>query len=105
MSLDDIVAGDYGQVMELTVTDTDADADAAADVSSYTTSQEIILTDPDGNAATETAAFDSDGSDGLVTYTVADGDIDEAGYWKIRVVLTSAAAVLSTVEETFLVVS
>jgi hypothetical protein len=103
MSLDDIVAGDYGQVVKLTFIDTDTDA--AADVSSYSSTIQMLFTDPDGNTATETATFDTDGSDGVIKYTLADGDIDAAGYWKVRGKVASGAAVLTSVEHTFLVVS
>ena len=46
MSLDKIVKDDYGQVMKITFTD--VDTDTAADVSSYTTAQQMIFTDPAG---------------------------------------------------------
>ncbi|MCA9366853.1 hypothetical protein KC887_01145 [Candidatus Kaiserbacteria bacterium] len=103
MSLDGIVAGDYGQVMEITFID--VDTDAATNISAYTSSQQIILTDPDGNEATKTAAFKTDGSDGIIEYTLADGDIDAGGNWFARGVVTSASAKLSSEEIRFLVLS
>ena len=101
MSLDAINANDYGYTLTLTVIDTDTDS--AADVSAYTTSQELVLKDPDDNEATVTASFDTDGSDGVVTYTVADGDIDEAGVWHVRVKLTSGTSVLRSEWKSFTV--
>ena len=94
MSLLKIVVNDYGQTLKLTFTD--VDTDAAADISAYSTAQQVILKDPGGNSATKTAAFDSDGSDGIVKYTLADGDIDEAGGWAVRGKVTSSTAVLTT---------
>ena len=100
MSLDKITAEDYGQV--LTITIKDVDADAAADVSAYTTAQQVFLKDPDGNISDAlTAAFGSDGSDGIVTYTLADGDIDEPGRWEICARVTSGSAVLTSEWEQF----
>ena len=94
MSMEGLVAGNFGQVVTLTVND--VDTNAAADISGYTTAQQMIFKDPDGNEATETAAFDSDGSDGLVTYTLTDGDIDEGGTWNVRVKVTSGSAELKS---------
>lgn len=103
MSLANIISGDYGQVIQLTVLDTDTGA--AGDVSGYTTSQSMVFKDPDGNEETKVAAFVTDGSDGLVDYTLVDGDIDERGNWNVRVILTSAVAVLTSTWLEFLVLS
>lgn len=93
MTLTGIVNGMYGQAVQLTIKD--IDTDSAADVSSYSTSQKMQLKDPSGNTSDHTtAAYDSDGSDGLINYTLADGDIDETGTWAIRTYITSASAVL-----------
>lgn len=87
-------------MLQLTIIDTDTNA--AADVSSYATSQVIYLRDElDNISAALVAAFATDGSDGLVNYTLVDGDIDEAGIWGVKVVLTSGSAELNTVWETF----
>lgn len=101
MSLEYIVAGDYGQTLQLTVLD--VDTNAAADLSGYTSSQLVILRDPDGNEASKSAAFGSDGSDGVVEYTLVDGDIDEEGGWRARVLVTSADAKLTSVWHHFTV--
>jgi len=94
MSLNYIVADDYGQVITLTVLDTDTSA--AADISGYATTIQIQLKDPTGNIATETATYLTDGSDGKIVYTLASGDIDESGRWHIRAKVTAATAVLSS---------
>ena len=100
MSLDKITSEDYGQVLTITIKDTDTDA--AADVSAYTTSQVVFLKDPDGNVSSAlTAAFDSDGSDGLVTYTLATGNIDEPGLWHVCARVTSGSAVLTSEWKSF----
>jgi len=101
MSLANIVSGDYGQVIQLTVLDTDTGG--AGDVSGYATSQSMVFRDPDGNEETKVATFVTDGSDGLVKYTLVDGDIDERGNWNVRVILTSATALLTSTWLEFLV--
>jgi hypothetical protein len=100
MSLKKMVAGDYGHVMDLTVYD--VDTEAAADVSSYTTIQ-VEFKDPGGTVTTKDAAFATDGSDGVVRYTTASGDIHVAGEWAARVKLSKSGAVLRSVWEEFTV--
>ena len=94
MSFDGIVVGNYGQVAKLTVLD--VDTDAAADLSAYATTQHMVIKDPDGNEATVTAAWDDDGTDGVVAYTLAENDIDVAGMWhiKAKAVLTGESAAI-----------
>jgi hypothetical protein len=92
MSLSAIQKDDYGYTIELTYID--ADTDAAADISAFTVGQTLILEDPDGAQSEKSAAFDTDGSDGVVTYTVADGDIDQAGAWRLRLKLESASSII-----------
>jgi hypothetical protein len=101
MTWDGIVAGDYGQVGKLTLKD--IDTDSGANISGYSNTIQVILTDPDGNAATKTAAFDSDGSDGIIKYTLANGDIDESGNWSVRGKVASGTAVLTSSQHTFYV--
>ena len=92
MSLKNIVAGDYGQVLRLTVYD--VDTGEPADLSGYDSEQIIILRDPDGEEHDKTAAFATDGSDGVVEYELADGDIDASGIWEAMVRVESATAQL-----------
>jgi len=99
MSLNGIVSEDYGQTLVLTITD--KDTGNAVDVSGYTTSKKIVLIDPSRNKAEKNAAFVTDGSDGQIEYTLADGDIDEPGRWGIRAKVASANAILTSVTEWF----
>ena len=101
MSLDNIIKDDYGQ--EILLTFIDVDTTNAADISAYSTSQKMIFTSPSKVQSEKTAAFDSDGTDGIIAYTLADGDIDEAGKWKIRGRVTSATATLTSEEIGFFV--
>ena len=103
MSFDNIVVGDYGQVMKLIFKD--VDTDAAADISGYSTLQQFVFTDPSGTKTAKTAAFDSDGTDGIIKYTLDASFIDAAGIWKARGRATSGAAELTTEEVSFLVLA
>lgn len=102
MSLKDIIAGDYGQVIELTFTD--VDTGLAADISSYTTAQQMIFTSPSDVETAKTASFSSDGSDGKIKYTV-DASFLTAGKWRVRGRVTSGAARLTTIEHVFTVIA
>ena len=95
MSMNKIIAEDYGQTLTITVKDTDTSA--AADLSGYTTAQQVFFRDSDGNiSSAKTAAFSSDGSDGVIEYTIADGDIDKSGVWEVCARVTSGSAVLTS---------
>ena len=102
MSLGSIIAGDYGQVIKLTFLD--VDTGLAADISGYTTSKTMVFTSPAGVVTSKTATFDTDGLDGVIKYTV-EASFLTAGNWKVRGRVASGAAVLTTEEERFLVLS
>ena len=99
MSFLNIVNGDYGQVAKLTIID--VDTGSAADVSAYSSTIQMIFTDPGGNDTAKTATFDSDGSDGIIKYTIEDGLIDEAGAWSVRGRVQGASTKLTTVTHSF----
>ena len=82
MSFDNIVNGDWGQVAKLTFVD--VDTDEAADISGYGTTIKMIFTDPSGVETAKTATFVTDGSDGVIKYTIEDEFIDAAGDWSVR---------------------
>lgn len=64
--------------------------DTFVDISSATTKQ-FIFQKPDCSKLTKAVSFDSDGTDGKLSYNTTSGDIDSAGTWKLQalVVLTS----------------
>lgn len=78
MSWQDIIANDFGWTGKLTI---EQDG-TAVDISIYTTLQ-FIFQSPSGTVSIKTASFDTDGTDGVLAYTIADGDIDEAGTWRV----------------------
>lgn len=94
MSFQNIYKNDFGQVAKITFTD--VDTNAAADISSYSVSQSMIFTDPSGTETAVTAAFATDGTDGIIQYTVADGLFDVAGDWTVRGKVVGSTATLST---------
>jgi hypothetical protein len=102
MSLLDIIGGDFGQVIELTFVD--VDTDAAADIGDYTTTIQMIFTSPSGVETEKTATFKSDGSDGVIQYTVEEGLLT-AGKWRVRGRVQSASAKLTTTKHSFKVLS
>ena len=105
MSWNGIVVGDFGQVGKLTFIDTDNNT--ADDISSYSDTIQMIIKDPSGNEQTVTAAFDSDGTDGIIAYTIASSSIfDESGYWHVRgrVLQAGSAAELTTAWHRFTVI-
>lgn len=99
MSFKNIIVGDYGQVAKLTIVD--VDTGAAADISSYSSTIQMIFTDPSGAESTKTAAFDSDGADGKIKYTVEDGLINAAGAWLVRGRVQGASTKLTSVQHSF----
>jgi len=99
MSWQNIQVDDYGWVGKLTV----KQDGSAVDISSYTTKQ-FLFESPSGvDADPVTADFDSDGTDGILKYTIADGDIDEAGVWKVSARISKTGVELTTEPLRFLV--
>lgn len=74
---DHIQVGNIGTVIRLTV----KEDGVAVDVSSASSTKQIILGKPDGTSLTKNASFTTDGSDGKVEYTTIDGDLSLPGWW------------------------
>jgi hypothetical protein len=71
---------DIGTIFRLTIVDTSA---VAIDVSTATVKY-IYFRKPDGTLVKQTAAFYTDGSDGIIQYTSVSGDIDKIGDWQVQ---------------------
>ena len=83
---------DFGWVGRLTL----KQDGTAVDISSYTT-KEFFLVDPTGAAsAAKTAAFDSDGTDGKLKYTILTTEIDAAGNWNVFARIKKAGVELTS---------
>lgn len=90
MSLSGIMVGAYGNPIRLTC----KEDGVAADISAYTTTRQLIFADPSGNASAKTASFYTDGTDGVLTYTVESGLFDEAGNWRVQAKIATASKVV-----------
>lgn len=84
-----VAVGSYGNNILITLKDLDGNAQ---DVSAYTGTKTAIGKSPSGKSATATVTFNSTGSDGVVKWSWASGDIDEQGDWEVQIVLNSASA-------------
>lgn len=89
-----VAVGSYGNTLLITLKDL---AGNVQDVSAYTGTLTALGKPPSGGSAkSATVSFNSDGSDGIVSWSWADGDIDESGDWEVQVVLNSASARIKT---------
>ncbi len=77
MPRNDIFVGDEGTSFGGTVKDQD---EAVIDISAATV-KTIRFTDPSGVSVDKTAAFVTDGTDGMIHYISDAAFIDEAGIW------------------------
>jgi hypothetical protein len=88
-----VAVGSYGQTLLITLKDLDG---TAQDVSGFDTAANQMLAlgvSPDGKKRPSAALdFNGDGSDGVVSWTWASGDIDRPGDWEVQLVLNSATS-------------
>lgn len=75
---------DIGTVILVTINDCVSGTLTVLDVSTAAT-LELVLKSPSGSASTNTASLYTDGTDGKIYYTTADGDLNEVGTWRIQV--------------------
>jgi len=95
--MDEITINDLGTSIQVTVQESDADLDISA-----ATDTAIILTKPGGETVEKTAAFITDGTDGLIAYNTVAADIDQKGIWSYRAKVTfSPTQVFYTVDPDF----
>ena len=90
MAWEDINVDDYGWVGKLTL----KQDSVAVDISSYT-AWVYILKDPAGTIASKVAAFDTDGTDGVLAYTILTGDIDSVGNWTVQARISKVGSELT----------
>lgn len=83
----------YGNTLEVTIYSTD---DTVKDVSSFT-GFALIVDKPNISTATRfTMSKKTDGTDGVVKYTFANGDVNTVGQWRCMVELTKSGTKLFT---------
>jgi len=92
MAANEIRVGDIGTKFQVTI----KDGASVVDISSATSTKQIILKKPDGTKLTNSATFSSDGTNGVMYYTTVDGDLDVAGIWKLQGKVVITAGTFST---------
>lgn len=89
-----VAVGSYGQTLLITLKDQDG---VVQDVSAFTGTKTAIGLTPDKrDTVSRTVSFNSDGADGVVSWTWAAGNIDRPGDWEVQIVLNSASARIKT---------
>ena len=76
------------------------DDDAIVNISQATV-KNITFKKPDCSVVTKTATFLSDGSDGIIRYTCASGDLNLAGNWRIQGFVTLPSGSYSSSIQSF----
>lgn len=84
-----ISVGSYGQTIIVTLKDLDG---VAQDISAYDGNKYAIALDPTRRSTVQaTATFTTDGTDGKVQWSWADGDMSRAGDWLVQIVLNKSS--------------
>lgn len=81
MAANEIHLNDVGTEFRLTI----LESGSAVDVSSAT--NYIKFSKPDNTVVTQSGSFHTDGTDGIVKYVSASGDLDTVGTWRIQVLV------------------
>ena len=81
MASGEIHKHDIGTVLKFTVKDENGDAVNLASAST----KNVMLKKPNGKVLTKSSSFYTDGTDGILTYTIVDGDLDLNGTWENQV--------------------
>lgn len=87
---------DFGTVFRVTIVDNGVPISIPADAV-----KRIRFQKPSGHVITKTAAFETDGSDGIIKYVTVAGDVDVAGVWKIQGYVEFGGGGWSSVPEEF----
>ena len=79
MAANEIHVDDIGTKFIVTI----KDGTSVVNISAATT-KEILFKKPSGIKLTKAAAFETDGTDGVISYTTIDTELDETGTYKIQ---------------------
>lgn len=80
MSANEIHYGDIGTEFRITIKDDTTVVDLSTASELY-----LIFKKPGtSGTVTKTASLHTDGTDGIITYTTVEGDMDEVGTWKVQ---------------------
>ena len=89
-----VSVGSWGQTIIVTLQDLSG---VVQNVSTYTGTKSAVAISPDGaKRVSATVSFSTDGSDGLVQWTWASGDIDRPGNWTLQISLNKTTARIKT---------
>ena len=86
MAANEIHVDDLGTKFIVTV----KDGDSVINVSGATT-KNIIFKKPSGTKVTAAASFETDGSDGIISYITTGTELDETGTYKIQAYVVLSA--------------
>ena len=89
--------GDIGTIFRLSIVDTDGEV---VDVSTATVKY-IYFQKPTAVNVKKTAAFYTDGTDGIIQYTTIANDIAESGTWSVQGYVETTLGKFFTVKSTF----
>ena len=78
--IDEIHVNDVGTTFTVTIKDQD---DVVVDISGAI-DYDLIFRKPDNTIVTKTASLVTDGTDGKISYTFVDGDLDQYGLWHVQ---------------------
>lgn len=77
----DIHMHDVGTIFRVTITDSGSPVNLSSGVSA---SNVLLMRKPDGTTASFPASFVTDGTDGLISYTVSGSDVlNQSGTWQL----------------------
>jgi hypothetical protein len=92
----EIHVDDIGTKFTITIKDGDSIVDISDAVLVL-----LIIRKPDSEIITRNASFTSNGEDGQVYYDIMDGDLDEAGFYKLQAKISFQNGVFYTNVHTF----
>jgi hypothetical protein len=94
----EIHVGDIGTELRLVVYNQDG---SVMDNLGSSTQTHFWISKPNGEVLDVDADLYTDGTDGILTYTTVDGDVDVAGIYKIQAVVTFSAGLYHSSIQTF----
>ena len=80
---DRLYVGDVGTLVQITLLDGENPLDLSG-----ATVKNLIIRKPSGDCLTKTLAFATDGSDGVLVYSIETGVLNESGIWQFQARVT-----------------
>lgn len=92
-TINGVVVGSYLQVIQVACVDADG---VAQDVSGYTTRTAVAMPPDHRKTVTASVTYVTDGTDGLVQWSFASGDIDRAGNWEVQLEFSTVSKMVKS---------